>query len=150
MIKKVICTLIITVFLAIIAFLGFQTFQGRASDVFFEVVIFTGVNPNGNVRAYRFIVTNDKTLISIQGIARNHLDVTRGSIMRFIQNRYTISLTEQDFQLIIELVANTVENRYRLQSLSQWRTYLLYNGNIYTLFNELENEIIRLSPLDVR
>jgi len=128
-------------------------FQRQYRDVLMEMIIFPEGSCGDNALVYRFIVQNDGTLITYTGIGRNHCNVARSDIIMWpiIRRRARITLSDEDFQNISEMVSILSENQEILLAvMGQWQITLLIDGNIYDSGLELykiADELVRLSPL---
>jgi len=142
--KKIKYVILVGVVLVITTLIIAYRHPQQEQDIFAEVVILQGyINRN-----YRFIITNDKTLISLYGINHNRINLTEGDIMRSVLRARITTLTEQEFKRISEIVGLTLEESEQLSYfLSQWASFLVYDGEIYAAPLELLREIIQLSPI---
>jgi len=139
----------------------------RYDDALAEVIIWPGAGFARGTLVYRFVVTNDGTLISYYGynLTDNNFEwITdyrferRHDTLRFIRQRRRTTLSVEDFLRISELVDEIVALEYweRNAVLSQVHMIFLHNGNVYEggtgsiPLNELVDTIGRLSPLSIR
>ena len=157
--KILLITIIVTAFLLA----GCQK-RERELDIFMELVIFLSGGCGHNSRTLYFIVENDGTLISYNGISHSGCHLTEGyfsssNLMRSIREREEIKLSAQDFQHISDLTNEVVE-KYDgggAFAITHWHITLLYEGTIYgnsTMFvKELMNlvhRILELTPVTIR
>jgi len=156
MIKKIFIMLML-MFVAIILFAAL-IFQGQQRRILMEMFIFPNTSGCGDIQneVYRFVVENDGTLRSSQGVGIPNV-FTEGRVWMFTMRRATITLSEQEFQDISDLLAKIAEN----DESEEWRSFggwwnviILYGGNIYDrssactlLLESLMFEIEQLSPL---
>jgi len=146
--KWIIISMVLLILLSTVAFIG-ATFQRQYQDIFAELIIFTGTHRGNNTQVYRFVLRDNGILVSYRGISPNHYDVTSGRIIRWVQERSVIALSEEDFKSISEQVRFSVESDWTFRS--EWLPILLYDGHDYWgVGSDLINEFIRLSPLEIR
>ena len=134
--------------------------QRRYEDVLMRVVIWTCPSGERNVPIYDFIVKNDGTLISYYGLSRSRHDHSRThNFIRSVQEREKITLSEEEFRHVSELLNAVVENYHRefedTMAISHEIITLFYDGNTYggmgvrsMRFQRLVDEIFRLAPLN--
>jgi len=145
---------IVLLILASATTLKIMTFQRQYQDVFAELIIYTGTVRTTNIQVCRFVLRDNGMLVGYRGLIPHNYDVTRGRALRWVQERVVITLGEEDFYGISELVRLSVKDYYTYGDSdfrSQWMFTLLYQRNVYRVINfALRNEIIRLSPLEIR
>jgi len=151
--KKTKWIIIVIILIAVISLTTIVTIHKQRENVVIEIIVFPG-GWGHNSDVYRFIIRNDMTLISHFGRTNNPGYVTRGNIIRFVRQRATTTLSEEDFQAINEIMRYVVMDESFV--LSEWQPRLLYNGYVYgnygvsrTLF-DLSSKVYRLSPLSSR
>ena len=163
MIKRFKWIIIATVVFITVALLVMPTNQQQEHDVFVEVFSFSNVAFMDDFRdifsrtqIYHFIITHDGTLISYSGNSCGDCDPENGSITLTVYDRAEITLSEQEFQQISELVQMVSQNHYseyRYIVLSHQQVIMLYNDNVYgpqlpsLPLSDLASELYRLSTL---
>jgi len=127
----------------------------QRENIVMEIIIF----PGGGGSAYRFIIRNDRTLISHFGNTWEQRGmITRGNIIRFVRQRSRTTLSEEDFHTIVEMADFVTENYCCGDGhvFSTWNPYLIYNDLTFGNFNvsgtlhNLSLKVYSLSPLSNR
>lgn len=132
--------------------------QRQDDDTLMELVAWRGTRGRG-ARVYYFVVTNDGTFISYRGISRfNGWQDRRLHLLRWWdREREQITLSDEDFLYISELVDKIVSGDFPGTMLTDAFITFIRNGNIYAhstfwsdpLF-ELRTILFELTPLYIR
>jgi len=154
--KKKSLILIISAFSVLIIIVIVLISQGRNQDIIErDLITSLSIYPGGSINPrYVFSVNEDQTL---------QVQFRRSNIFgRRIDENKEVSLTDEEFQLIMELLEKVSldyhSNEGRLRSLGGWEVRLLYNGAVYEanyshnhsdVFQELVAEIVELSPIEI-
>jgi len=97
-----------------------------------ELVYWPGTGGNRGVTIYHFIVKNDGTLISHYGLSRSYSDRLRTrNIIRSVQHREKITLSEEDFLYISGLADEIVSGNSRMGVLANSIAIFIHDGNVY-------------------
>ena len=137
-------------------------------DSFMDMTIFIYDRPNHPL-AYRFVITNDGTLITYTGNMGGNCEcnLMRGNVVRLLgRQRSEVALSEQEIQTISELIDLALEGRQADDSYADlnwrgWREffveiYIIYDHRIHKHrthghpmieFYDLADYLIRLSPI---
>ena len=150
--KKLILLSSVVLILAVIFTVIFP--QRQDDDTLMELLDWDGGAGRG-FRVYYFVVTNDGTFISYRGISRfsRWQDRTLHLLRWRGREREQITLREEDFLYISELVDKIVLCNFDGGVLSDVFTTFIHNGNIYTRGTmsdpllELRAFLLRLTPL---
>jgi len=150
---------VILVALAIFVITTGSSIRRQSNDILMELFMYT---PVGGGLRYTFVIKNDRTMISYYGRRRSESwDESRmRNFIRLFREKETITLREEDFQYISELVSTVValEKDYNLWTrvvFSEIDVTLIHDGNIYRNLatgesNDLLDKVIRLSPMVIR
>jgi len=128
--------------------------QRQYRNVLMEMIIF----PEGPAwigsPVYRFVVQNDGTFISYTGICIHTNAANPNTIMLpFVRRRARITLSDEDFHGISEMVSLASETYATAQSsvFGLWQVTILHDGNVYERqiieLHKVADELVRLSPL---
>ena len=126
--------LVITIIIILVVSMIFTAFscQRYNENILMEMVEWPGGGSERNSPIYYFVVTNDGILISYFGLSRSGVDhPRRHNFIRSVQEREEITLSEEDFRYISELVYVIVSGNSEGEILTNSHVMFLHNGNIY-------------------
>jgi len=150
---------VLIVFAAAFAVFTVHSHQRQDDNILAEIVVWPGGGGSRGTPIYYFVVTNDGTLIGYHGLSRNdNWHPRRSNFIRTVHEREQLTLSEDDFLHISELVGRIVsipdpyvEDGTRL---TNSHVMFLHNGNVYennTSMSEplhnLVNVLFRLTSL---
>ena len=152
-IKKIkLLKLLILILLAIISLIVLTYQLRQRDDILMEMFIFPRY---WEMRVYHFVVRNDGTFISRQGIAPPR-SITEGNVWMFPLRRETIIISEQEIRdisdLLVRISGDDESTQWRVFG---WQTFIiLYDGNVYEnstacpeTYGDLIYKMWQLSPL---
>ena len=130
-IKSILVITIVVILLVSIIFTAFSC-QRSSDNILMEMVEWPGGGSERNSPIYYFVVTNDGVLISYFGLSRSGVDhPRRHNFIRSVQERAEITLSEEDFRYISELVNVIVSGNSEGEIWTSSHIMFLHNGNIY-------------------
>jgi len=109
MIKKIKCVIGLIILLAVAIVVTLVIIRKQNQEIFAELASFVGSADRGSVRVHRIVLKTNGTLIHCVGDSYDHRDIRR-NIMRTVHESTTITLSEEDFQAISEMIRNVLED----------------------------------------
>jgi len=160
--KRILIAFLIFLLSITLIIFTFRSIREKDTDTLFKIIIFY-YEPYGRPpSAHYFVIKSDGVLTSYFGTARRFGEISRRNPMTSIQERETITLSEDDFENIKELLYVSIFSRKdeELWMPSVWDmnfVFLYHDGIAHNLqgartryFHNLIYIVTQLSPLDVR
>ena len=152
---KIILLVAIVLILAVI--FTVITHQRQGDDILMELVYWSGTRGERGSPIYYFVVKNDGTFISYHGLSRSNSSHPRTrNFIRSVREREQITLDDEDFLYITELVNRIVSGTYEKTVSANSIITFLHNGKIYENSTgwtdplaDLISTLIELTPLTV-
>jgi len=157
MIKKTKLPFVLILLCAVLALIVVILFQRQQQRVLMEM-FYSVAGADARMELYHFVVQNDGTFRSSQGIPLFPSILVEGRIWRIPIRKATTTLSDYEFQNILDLLAEIArdyeEETWRTIG-EWWDVTILYDGNVYDrsstctfLLGTLIYEMRQLSPLD--
>ena len=156
--RKKIILIVMFAMLAIVAVIVMVAQQRQRRDILMELVLLPSGRIGRGSRAYYFVINSNGTFTSYNGRSRiNSCDNIRSGnpLIPILRRRERITLSEEEYQYIFELVDTITSGRAKGEISIQTRAILIHNGNIYGrvymtgTLKDLLSTINRLTPLTI-
>jgi len=106
--------------------------QRQDDNILMEIVFWPRGGGDRGSPVYHFVVKDDGTFISYYGLSRSDSNRNRtSSVIRVIEERKEISLSDKEFSHISELVDRIVSGDSEGGAFSSALAMFIYDGNIY-------------------
>jgi len=149
-----------TLLLLTIVLFAVLIYQKQQETVLMEMYLFPMGWYTNNDRVYHFIIRSDGGFRIRQGITLIHGDFVSDNVFMFTMRQTTTTLSEQELQYIVNLIAKISDNNESEAWYSfggWWDVIILYNNNVYDrlstcelLLESLISKVTQLSPITVQ